>query len=75
MRRCTCSCHSHSGFLTSAGYAEVAQRTSLEGLAPLGDNVYVDKEGSVSAFGHGPDHSWPTDNILDVQAERFHNGF
>ena len=47
---CQCNCHSHSGFLTAAGYAAVAQRFSLEGLAPRGVPEYVDRVGSVSAL-------------------------
>ncbi len=45
-----CGCLSHNGFLTVRGYAERAQRTSLEGLAPFGECEYVDRVGSVSAL-------------------------
>ncbi len=45
-----CRCHSHNGFLTERGYAELAQRTSLEGLAPWGELEYVDSRVSVSGL-------------------------
>ena len=70
MTRCTC--HSHSGFLTAAGLAAVAQRTSLEGLAPRGELEYVDKVVSVSA-STGPSVHWPGDPVIestDEQASR-----
>ncbi len=51
-----CSCHSHNGFLTDRGYAEVAQRSS-EGLdlfdmelTPDEECVRLDTQGSVSAL-------------------------
>ena len=76
MHRLSCSCHSHSGFLTAAGLAAVAQR-SPEGLELAGvvAKRYLDKVGSVSVSGPGPDpYMWPPDNILEAQAQRFHNG-
>ena len=45
-----CNCSSHGTFLTAKGLAEAAQRFSLEGLSPWGDNAYLDKSGSVSAL-------------------------
>jgi len=42
--------YSRNGFLTSKGYLEVAQQTSLEGLAPLGDSGYIDSRVSVSVI-------------------------
>ena len=69
-----CSCHSHSGFLTRRGIL-VAQQTSLEGLAPRGEGEYVDKVGSVSVSGPGPDlYAFTTEQLLEAQSERFHNG-
>ena len=56
--------HARNGFLTAKGLKEAAQRFSLEGLAPRGDNVYLDKVGSVSAmveveddFEYDPKHT------------------
>ena len=68
-----CECTSHNGFLTERGFAELAERTSLEGLAPRGDNEYLDKVVSVSA-STGPLLHWPPDAIIDQQYRRFHNG-
>jgi len=46
-----CGCRSHSGFLTSAGLAEVAQRElELAGFDGVDLSRYVDKVGSVSAL-------------------------
>ncbi len=72
-----CSCHSHSGFLTRAGYARVAQRTSREGLLPRGVDFYpecqyLDKVGSVSAIDQ-LDFIFD-DAVLEEQHRRFHNG-
>ncbi len=75
-----CRCTSHNGFLTERGFAELAQRTSLEGLLPLGgvdtDEVvpYLDKVGSVSALVEVEEfHVWDA-QLLDSQHRRFLNG-
>ena len=68
-----CECTSHNGFLTDRGYAEVAQRTSLEGLAPLGDHAYVDRVVSVSALIE-PSEPIFVDGLLEQQYQRFLNG-
>ena len=74
-----CTCHSHSGFLTSRGLREVAQRTSLEGLLPLGavDRgevvPYFDRVVSVSGLRRDEIH-WPCDLQIDEQHRRFLNG-
>ena len=73
--KCSCSCHSHSGFLTSRGYREVAQQTSLEGLAPRGVPEYVDSVVSVSGLELERDnYEFTVDKDIDEQARRFHNG-
>ena len=73
VRRCSCS--AHGSFLTAKGLEEAAQRLSLEGLAPRGELVYVDRVGSVSALAEAEDPCvWPPDHILEAQSERFHNG-
>ena len=70
-----CSCLSHNGFLTSAGFAEVVQQTSLEGLRPLGDSVIVDIPGSVSGLRRDEDLFVDvSDKLLSEQYARFHNG-
>jgi len=66
--------HSRNGFLTERGYAELAQQTSLEGLAPRGDVEYVDKVGSVSALVEVEGFHVFDDQVLDQQYRRFHNG-
>ncbi len=67
--------HSRNGFLTVRGYAENAQRTSLEGLAPLGDHLYIDSRVSVSGLELERDlYAGTTDKLLEAQSERFHNG-
>ena len=47
----SCSCHSHSGFLTARGYRAVAQwereRCELDAMA---DERYLDRVGSMSAL-------------------------
>jgi len=67
-----CSCHAHNGFVLSP--AGLAQQTSLEGLAPRGEFVYVDKVSSVSALAeaealHVFDHE-----LIDQQYRRFIHG-
>ena len=67
---------SRNGFLTDRGYAEVAQRASLEGLLPLGvdgecDLQYIDSRVSVSGLRRDEDLS---DFELDEQYQRFLNG-
>ena len=51
--------HSRNGFLTCAGYRlaeeRSAQQSSLEGLAPRGEDGYVDSRVSVSALVEGED--------------------
>ncbi len=75
MHRATCSCHSHSGFLTALGRRAVAQRScEALGLDATATERYLDKVGSVSAFGPGPGPLWPTDSELLEQGERFLNG-
>ena len=67
--------YSRNGFLTKRGYAELAQRTSLEGLAPRGEVDYVDSMGSVSGLRRDEDmYDHISDNQIDEQARRFHNG-
>jgi len=70
-----CSCRSHGGFLTERGLAELAERTSLEGLLPRGDGDIVDRSVSVSALVEVEDlFAHVTDQQLTEQYERFHNG-
>ncbi len=70
-----CGCYSHSGFLTSRGLREVAQRTSLEGLVSRDDLEYVDKVVSVSGMGLGRDlYDHVSDTQIDEQYRRFLNG-
>ncbi len=62
--------------MTAAGYAAVAQRTSLEGLLPLGvdgecDLYYLDKVGSVSALVEGEGFHVFDDELIDQQYRRF----
>jgi len=67
--------YSRNGFLTSKGYLEVAQQTSLEGLAPRGVADYIDSRVSVSASdGDGDLFADVCDQFLDEQYRRFHNG-
>ncbi len=71
-----CRCHSHGGFLTRRGYAEVEQR-SLEGLEVRRVDksrvqCYLDSQGSVSG---SPESILTLDDAgLDEQYRRFHNG-
>ena len=47
----TCNCHSHNGFLTERGYAELAQREIYRpGVADMAMKQYLDRLGSVSAL-------------------------
>ena len=64
--------YSRNGFLTSRGLREVAQRTSLEGLAPRGEFEYVDNRVSVSGLRRDETH-WD-DELLENQYRRFLNG-
>jgi len=67
--------HARNGFLTAKGLREAAQRTSLEGLAPLGDPEYIDKVGSVSALdGDGDLYAWSSEAQIENQYRRFLNG-
>ena len=66
---------SRNGFLTRFGY-RVAQRFSLEGLAPRGEAGYLDKVGSVSALAEAEDlYDFVPDAQIDEQHRRFLNGF
>ena len=70
-----CNCSAHGSFLTAKGLKEAAQRRDsqfvFDGMRGSG---YVDRVGSVSAFGPGPGPLWPTDKELLEQGERFFNG-
>ena len=69
-----CRCFSHNGLLTSRG-REVAQQTSLEGLAPWGVPEYIDRVGSVSGLELGRDlYAMVSDILIDEQYRRFLNG-
>ncbi len=70
-----CMCFSHDGFLTNAGYALVAQRSSegLESLAVSERRGYLDKVGSVSAL-ELERVIVSSDELIDSQYRRFHNG-
>ena len=73
--RASCSCHSHSGFLTERGYRTVAQRElELASLDSMGVNPYLDRVVSMSASGHGPEPLWLGSNEQTEQVERFLNG-
>ena len=63
--------YSRNGFLTGRGYAEAAQRFSLEGLAPRGELEYVDSRVSVSGLRRDENLS---DEELENQYQRFLNG-
>ena len=67
-----CGCHSHNGLLLSP--EGLAQRTSLEGLAPMGEIEYVDKVGSVSALVEVEENYFPADPFIEEQYRRFLNG-
>ncbi len=71
-----CGCFAHDGFQLRSDLirSDLAQRTSLEGLAPLGDHVYIDKVGSVSGLELERDLFVHDDEYLDQQYRRFHNG-
>jgi len=70
-----CRCLSHNSFLTERGYAELAQRNSLEGLTPGGDCVMVDMPVSVSGLELERDlYAIQTSDQLLEQSERFLNG-
>ncbi len=70
-----CGCVSHSGFLTKAGYALVAQREgalyeTVDMFARLRE---VDSRVSVSGMRRD-EIRWPCDHVLDEQHRRFLNG-
>ena len=70
-----CTCHSHDGFLTERGYAELAQQRSLEGLTPASDSVIVDMVGSVSGLELERDlYADVPDQLLDEQVRRSTHG-
>ena len=72
----TCRCHSHSGFLTKAGYALVAQRSSGQieipgmGLTQDEKSVTLSLPVSVSALFEFE----LSDRLFEEQYQRFHNG-
>ena len=70
-----CGCFSHDGFLTEAGYAEVAQRElELDGVDNTASLQYLDKVGSVSGLVEVEgSYEWD-DQYLDQQYRRFLNG-
>ncbi len=66
--------YSRNGFLTKRGI-ELAQRTSLEGLASRDEVDYVDSRVSVSGLELERDlYEFVLDSQIDEQARRFHNG-
>ena len=69
-----CRCTSYNGFLTERGLAELAQRSSLEGLAPRGENGYLDKVGSVSATVEGEELHVFHEELIEEQHRRFLHG-
>jgi len=73
----SCSCLSHNGFLTSAGYAEVAQRSDgvYDTVDMFRDLCYLDRVGSVSALVEVEERFDWNDQLLDNQYQRFlHHG-
>jgi len=71
-----CDCSSHNGFLTAKGLAEAAQRKGAlsETIDMFEDLCYLDKVGSVSALAEA-EGSWPSDEQLENQYQRFLNGW
>ncbi len=69
-----CSCHSHNGFLTERGYAELAQHNSLEGLAPRVVSGYVDSRVSVSALVEVEDDSDYDESHRELNHRFIHRG-
>ena len=74
-----CGCNSHGSFLTAKGLEEAAQRSSLEGLLPLGvdskdESQYLDKVGSVSALVEVEGSNVFDHELIDSQYRRFLNG-
>ena len=68
--------HSRNGFLCRKGLEEAAQRFSLEGLAPRGDNAYLDSKGSVSGLRRDEimeDIAYDEKHI-ELNLELVHNG-
>ena len=66
--------HSRNGFLTKRGYAELAQRTSLEGLLSRADGVMVDRYGSVSALVEVEDDFEYDENHVELNRRLIHHG-
>ena len=71
-----CTCYSHNGFMTRAGYALVAQwELELHGVDTMTSLLYIDREGSVSAPVEVEDlYADVTDKMLDEQVRRAHHG-
>ncbi len=68
-----CRCYSHNGMLLSP--EGLAQREfDLPGVDGMASGSYLDSRVSMSAFGHGPDPIWPSDQTVLEQGERFHSG-
>ena len=67
--------YSRNGFLTSAGLADVAQR-SLEGLEvdAMAETRYLDRVGSVSALVEVEESHVFDDELIEEQYRRFRNG-
>ena len=63
--------HSRNGFLTVRGYAENAERISLEGLAPRGELGYIDSRVSVSGLRRDEEFHVFDDRVIDQQYRRF----
>ena len=71
-----CCCLSHNGFLTTAGYAVVAQRERqlYGGVDLFEDLCYVDRVVSVSALVEVEGAALFDDQLIDQQHRRFLNG-
>ena len=74
-----CNCRAHNGFLTASGLKETAQRDlELSALDSMGISPHLDRVGSVSASGPGPDphdlYAFVTEDMTDEMYRRFHNG-
>ncbi len=57
-----CSCHAHNGLLTRKGY---------EALDTADEQLYLDRVGSMSAFGDGDASFVWDDQLIDSQYRRF----
>ena len=69
-----CGCHSHNGFrLSPEGLAQREDiRPGVDGMAP---SRYLDSTGSVSGLELELDlYAEISDEVLEAQSERFHNG-